>query len=204
MKNGRLGWAGRDLPGAGAIAGDPAMPATKKRRRGHPHKVLHLSTYERLDEYLGAFAQGHFNLVILVGAGGLAKSRSVRAVLNGQACWIEGNATPFGMYAKLYRHKDEFVVIDDVDALYADRSGVRLLKCLCQTEEEKAVAWHSDARSLGRQGIPREFVTKSRVVINNDWRTLDKNVAALQDRRHVLFLEPGLPSIARYVITGRG
>ena len=38
--------------------------------------------------------------------------------------------------------------------------GVRLLKCLCQTEEEKAVAWHSDARSLERQRIPREFTTK--------------------------------------------
>ena len=78
----------------------------------------------------------------------------MRAVLDGKACWIEGNATPFGMYAKLYRHRDEFVVIDDVDALYADRSGVRLLKCLCQTEEEKAVAWHSDARSLERQRHP--------------------------------------------------
>ena len=71
----------------------------------------------------------------------------MRAALGGKGCWIEGNATPFGMYAKLYRHRDEFVVIDDVDALYADRSGVRLLKCLCQTEEEKAVAWHSDART---------------------------------------------------------
>ena len=71
-----------------------------------------------------AFAEGHFHLLILVGAGGLAKSRSVRAVLgDGEACWIEGNATPFGMYAKLYRHNDEFVVIDDVDALYADRIG---------------------------------------------------------------------------------
>ena len=40
--------------------------------------------------------------------------------------------------AKLYRHRDQFVVIDDVDALYADRSGVRLLKCLCQTEIEWA------------------------------------------------------------------
>ena len=69
---------------------------------------------------------------------------------------------------------DQFVAIDDVDALYADRSGVRLLKCLCQTEEEKTVAWHSDAKSLERQGIPREFVTRSRVAIianphvNND------------------------------------
>ena len=59
-----------------------------------------------------------------------------------------------------------------MDALYADRSGVRLLKCLCQTEEEKAVAWHSDAKSLERQGIPREFGTKSKVaIISNDWKT---------------------------------
>ena len=78
----------------------------------------------------------------------------MRAVLDGKACWIEGNATPFGMYAKLYRHRDQFVVIDDVDALYADRSGVRLLKCLCQTEEEKAVAWHSDATEPGAAGDP--------------------------------------------------
>jgi hypothetical protein len=184
------------------------MPASQKRaksapthasaRAGKPHKVLHLTTYDRLEAYLRAFAEGHFNLLILVGAGGLAKSRSVRAVLNGKACWIEGNATPFGMYAKLYRHRDEFVVIDDVDALYADRSGVRLLKCLCQTEEEKAVAWHSDARSLERQGIPREFTTKSRVVIiANDWKTLDKNVAALQDRGHVLLFQPGAAEVHR-------
>ena len=181
----------------------PATPApapkgskgSKHRRRGlakHPHKVLRLTTYERLGEYLRAFAQGHFHLMILVGAGGLAKSRSVSAVLgDGKACWIEGNATPFGMYAKLYRHRDQFVVIDDVDALYADRSGVRLLKCLCQTEEEKAVAWHSDARSLERQCIPREFTTKSRVVIiANDWQTLNKNVAAPQ------YLSRMLPSMA--------
>ena len=207
--------AGRAVPGwtvteenKTAAAGEavtPAAPATspekRRRRKGTsrrrarskskaPHKVLRLTTYERLDEYLRAFAKGHFHLLILVGTGGLAKSRSVRAVLGGTGCWIEGNATAFGMYVKLYRHRDEFVVIDDVDALYADRSGVRLLKCLCQTEEEKAVAWHSDARSLERQRIPREFTTKSRVVIiSNDWRTLNRNVAALQDRGHVVLFQ---------------
>ncbi len=175
------------------------MPATtKRRRRGAPHKVLRLTTYDKLEQYLRAFAEGHFHLLILVGDGGLAKSRSVRAALNGQACWIEGNASPFGMYEKLYRHRDQFVVIDDVDALYADRSGVRLLKCLCQTEEEKAVAWHSDARRLERQAIPREFTTKSRVVIiSNDWRTLNKNVAALQDRGHVILFEPTAAEVHR-------
>jgi hypothetical protein len=75
---------------------------------------------------------------------------------------------------------------------------VRLLKCLCQTEEEKTVTWHSDARSLERQGIPREFTTKSRVVIiANDWKTLDKNVAALQDRGHVLLFQPGAAEVHR-------
>ena len=109
---------------------------------------------------------------------------------DGKACWIEGNATPFGMYAKLYRHRDQFVVIDDVDALYADRSGVRLLKCLCQTEEEKAVAWHSDARSLDVSASARVHHETSVVIISNDWQTLNKNVAALQDRGHVLLFHP--------------
>ena len=73
---------------------------------------------------------------------GLAKSRIVLKRLGGEACWVEGNATPFGMYVKLYRYRDKFVVIDDVDSFYADRNGVRLLKCLCQTEPEKSIAWH--------------------------------------------------------------
>src|SRR5258708_9414765 len=154
-----------------------------KRRRSKRKKALNVTTYDRLEDYLRAFAQGHFHLLVLVGAGGLAKSRSVRALLDGQACWIEGNATPFGMYVRLYRHRDQFVVIDDVNALYADRSGVRLLKCLCQTEEAKAVAWHSDARSLERQGIPREFTTKSRVlIIANERKTLARKAGELQDR----------------------
>ena len=51
-------------------------------------------------------------------------------------------------------------------------------------------------RSLERQGIPREFTTKSRVVIiSNDWKTLNKNVAALQDRGHVVLFQPGAAEV---------
>ena len=35
-----------------------AMPAMKKHRRGHPHKVLHLTTYRRFEEYLDALPRG--------------------------------------------------------------------------------------------------------------------------------------------------
>jgi hypothetical protein len=179
----------------------PKQTAARKRvgrarRRGRPHKAKHVATYAKLQEYLSAFAEGHLNLVILVGEAGIAKTRTVRAVLGDAACWIEGNATPFGMYEKLYRHRDRFVVIDDVDSLYADKAGIRLLKCLCQTEEEKSVAWHTDARSLEKHGVPREFTTRSRVVIIcNDWRTLNSNVSALQDRGHVLVFHPSAAEV---------
>ena len=102
------------------------------------------------------------------------------------------------MYVKLYKHRDQVVVIDDVDTLYADRSAIRLLKCLCQTEDCKGVAWQTDARSLERQGIPREFATTSRtIIICNDWKTLNRNVAALQDRGHVLTFEPTAAEVHR-------
>jgi hypothetical protein len=163
----------------------------ESRSGGQPKGALTITTYEELERYLRAFAAGHLNLVILVGAAGLAKSRTVKGILGERACNIQGNATPFGIYEKLFRHRDQFIVIDDVDSLYADRSGIRLLKCLCQTDPEKVVAWHSDARSLERRGIPREFTTSSRVIIiANDWRTLNNNVAALQDRGHVLLFKP--------------
>jgi hypothetical protein len=174
------------------------VPASPKPRSGRPDGALILATYERLHAYLRAFARGHLNLLILVGSPGVAKSRSVREALGPGACWIEGNATPFGMYEKLYRQRGRFLVIDDVDSLHADKSGVRLLKCLCQTEEEKAVAWHSDARGLEKHGIPREFTTTSRVIIIcNDWKTLNRNVAALQDRGHVLVFQPGAAELHR-------
>jgi len=100
------------------------------------------------------------------------------------------------MYEELYRHRGSFVVIDDVDSLYADKAGIRLLKCPCQTEEEKSVAWHTDARSLEKHGVPREFTTTSRVIIIcNDWKTLNSNVTALQDRGHVLVFQPSAAEV---------
>jgi hypothetical protein len=159
-----------------------------------------VTTYRRLYQYVDAFASGHLNLVILTGAPGLAKSRTVRERLGEGICWIEGNATAFGMYAKLFGCRDQLVVIDDVDSLYANARCVRLLKCLCQTEEEKRLAWHTAAAGLERAGIPREFSTKSRLmIIANDWQTLNRNVAAVQDRGHLISFQPSPAEVHGHV-----
>jgi len=155
-------------------------------------KGAHLvGTYSELDQFVRAFVDGKLNLLIIIGRPGLQKSRVVLTAVGPHACWIDGNATAFGIYCVLYRHLDQCVVIDDVDSLYADRAGVRLLKSLCQTELRKRVAWHSGATALRRERIPRKFITESRVlIISNEWKTLNAHVAAVEDRAHVILFEP--------------
>ena len=163
------------------------MPQSRRRPKG----AIRLSSYRDLDQYVEAFAKGHLNLLILIGAPGLQKSKAIRKAVGRRACWIEGHATPLGIYRRLWEGRNRPVVIDDVDGLYSSRDGLRLLKCLCQTEPLKAVSWHSDTPTLRRERIPRQFTTTSRVaIIANEWKTLDGNVAAVEDRGLVIVFEP--------------
>ena len=159
---------------------------------------IELTNYQELEEFVHAFAAGHINLLILIGAGGLQKSRTASAVLPSDTCWIQGNASPFGIYLKLFRYRDRFVVLDDVDALYKSKDGINLLKCLCQTEPVKTVSWQSATKQLDKEKVPREFETSSRVIIiSNDWRSLNRNVAAVEDRGHVVRFSPSAEEVHR-------
>jgi len=164
---------------------------------GQPQGALVLRTYQELDQFVGAFADGLLNLLLIIGRPGVQKSRAVKAAVGRRACWIDGSATAFGLYCQLYRHRDRPVVIDDVDGLYADRAAVRLLKCLCQTEPRKRLGWYSAAVAgrrappEGWSGIPTSFETTSRVaILANELRALNVNVAAVLDRGHVLVFDP--------------
>ena len=169
-------------------------------RISKPKHAITVRAYGDLARYIRGFADGHLNLLILVGRAGTAKSQTVRRAIGKSACWVEGNATPFGIYQKLYQHLDEPVVIDDVDSLYTDRAAVRLLKCVCQTDPIKHIAWTSAAAGLASAGIPRQFETRSRVIIiANDWKTLDANIEAVQDRGHLLLFEPTNEELHRQV-----
>jgi hypothetical protein len=53
------------------------------------------------------------------------------------------------------------------------------------------VAWESNAAGRDADGVPRQFVTTSRLlIIANEWKTLDANVSAIQDRGHLVEFIP--------------
>jgi hypothetical protein len=156
-----------------------------------PRHAVRVPTYGALEQYVRAFAAGHLNLLLLFGPPGVGKSRCVRQALGQRVCWLSGQATPLGIYLQAYQHRHQPLVLDDIDGLYADRSGIRLLKALCQTERTKTLGWHTTAPVLDRHRVPRQFSTRSRVaLVGNDWKTLNADVAALEDRGHVLVFEP--------------
>jgi hypothetical protein len=163
-----------------------------------PGFVIHVLSYRELEEYARAFAAGHLNLLVLCGDPGLGKSQCLRRAVGNHVCWISGNASAFGIYLQAHEHRNQPLVLDDVDGLYRDRQGIRLLKSLCQTDEIKTIAWNTAVAAVSGAKFPREFTTTSRVaIIVNQWRTLDADVAALQDRGHCLQFAPGTLEVHR-------
>jgi hypothetical protein len=161
-----------------------------KSAKAPPH-ALRLTGYAELEAYVRAFAAGHLHLLMLFGPPGVGKSREVRSALDPQVGWISGQATPLGIYLQAFAYRHQPLVLDDIDGLYADRSGIRLLKALCQTEPVKTLGWHTLTPILELRDVPTQFTTTSRLaLIGNDWKTLNADVAALEDRGHVLFFEP--------------
>jgi len=156
-----------------------------------PPHALRLTGYAELQAYVRAFAAGHLHLLLLFGPPGVGKSRAVRQALDPQVGWISGQATPLGIYLEAFAYRHRPLVLDDIDGLYADRSGIRLLKALCQTEPVKTLGWHTMTPILELRDVPQQFSTTSRLaLIGNDWKTLNADVAALEDRGHILFFEP--------------
>ncbi len=162
-----------------------------------PDNALTVASYEEFSHFVTQFVAGHLDLLLLIGGPGISKSQTVRRALgNRPHLYVETHATAFGLYHALYEHRGLPVVIDDLDHLYADRASVRLLKCLCNTDRIKALKWPSRHRDIVRGEVPTSFTTSSPVcLIANEWRTLNANVLAIEDRAIIIHFAPGVGEV---------
>lgn len=162
-----------------------------------------VTNYHDLDRYVCKFAEGSLDLVLLLGKPGIGKTEAVKQALgtdddrHGGALYVEGHAQPFGLYQGLWRYRNSPVVLDDLDRLYANPDCVRILKPLCNTRRAKRISWLSNAVA-SVPGLPSQFTTTSNVMlIANEWRSLNGNVRALEDRTIVLWFNPTAEEIHR-------
>jgi hypothetical protein len=156
-----------------------------------PDSVVRVHTYNELEHYARAFAAGHLNLLMLCGNPGIGKSQCFRGALGSKVGWINGSASAFGIYLLAFEYRNQPIVLDDIDGLYRDRHGIRLLKALCQTDTVKTLCWQTGAVTRDPQGVPRLFSTTSKVaIIANQWHALNADVSALEDRGHCLHFVP--------------
>ncbi|MBL8826023.1 MAG: hypothetical protein JNM18_03500 [Planctomycetaceae bacterium] len=66
-----------------------------------------------------------------------------------------------------------------------------MLKSLCQTDTTKTVSWNSATNQLEKDDIPRQFDTVSKVaIVANDWQSATADIAALEDRGHLIHFAP--------------
>ena len=183
-------------------------------RRKLPDDVIAVTTYAQLTLYLRKFAEGHFGLLLLLGRPGTGKTHHIKSALDAcpsvvcgpaappcgeKVLYVEGHVQPFGLYQKLWRFRDRTVVLDDLDRLYADPNCVRMLKPLCSTQRVKTISWITHMTRAGSD-IPDRFTTTSNVaLIANEWRTLNANVRALEDRAIILHFVPSNEEVHRQV-----
>ena len=177
-----------------------------------PREVISLTTYAQLDLYLEKFAAGEFGLLLLLGRHSTGKSEGVRRSLGCSSSgetnrepagtdvlYVEGHMQPYGLYRDLWEHRDQPVVLDDLDKLHADGNCVRLLKPLCNTERAKRITWLSNL-TLNDNEVPASFVTTSSVIlIANEWRTVNPSVRAFEDRAIILHFDPPKAEVHRRV-----
>ena len=166
-----------------------------------PSDAITVTTYDELDRYVEKVIDGALDLLLVIGRHGTGKSERVQRVLanrsesSGSMLYVEGHAQPFGIYKQLWLHRDQPVVLDDIDKLYANSDCVRLLKPLCDTRSIKRISWVTNATMNG-SGPPSAFETKSPVIlIANEWKSLNANVRALEDRAIIVHFDPANETI---------
>jgi hypothetical protein len=96
--------------------------------------------------------------------------------------------------------------MDDLDGLFSNPTNTAILKCICDTRRVKRVEYGSmhPAFTRGDNPLPPSFESISQVsIIANEWKTVSKNLQAIQDRGLLIFFRPSALEVHREVARAR-
>jgi hypothetical protein len=153
--------------------------------------------YDELRQFVRSFADGRYDTLIVVGEPRIGKSEIFKQVMQ-EVCglaWglVTGKQTPVCLYATLYKHRYYPVVLDDLDGLLNKPDNLSLLKCVCDNQPVKTVAWASTHVVFQRQDnpLPQRFDSISRVaILCNRLPALHADFRAVAQRGMLVHFQP--------------
>ena len=134
-----------------------------------------LAVQKRMDKIKGP-------ILCLVGPPGVGKSFGVEKVLGKHDLISEIGGTPskyqvvkgamsaIGLYCKLFNYadKDNVLVFDDCDSIFADELSLNILKAALDSKKNRTIHWNTDSFKLRNEGVPDSFEFKgSAIFITN-------------------------------------
>jgi hypothetical protein len=182
-------------------------PAELELARRVPYK----ETLENLRGLVNGLLGGAFNALFVTGRGGTGKTQVVEdsladaGLIEGLGYFkVTGTSSAAGLYALLYRYRDEIIVFDDSDGLFNDVDARNLLKAATDTKPQRKLVWNKkanfiydpdspDAEALAGDPdmAPRYFNFSGRIIFisNLPLSKLDPD-GALRTRAFVIAVEP--------------
>jgi len=171
---------------------------TMSKKTTLPSHALIVTEYGEFRQLVRAFAEGHHEVMTVIGDPGVGKSEIVRRIMqqvHGGIRWgmVKGKHSPLKLYEKLYRFRLLPLVLDDLDALFQNADNTTLLKCIGDTSPVKRAEWGSNHPAFTKREnpLPTSFESISQVcIIANAWETVNKNIAAIHDRGLLVLFRP--------------
>ena len=158
--------------------------------------------FEMLEDMTKATKKGDVRAMIVSGPPGVGKSFGVEKVLGKHDLLadiagdsklkkyevVKGAMSAIGLYCKLFNYadKDNVIVFDDCDSIFADELSLNILKAALDSKKTRRIHWNTDSYKLRNEGVPDSFEFKgSAIFITN----LKFDKAKGKIREHLMALE---------------
>ena len=166
--------------------------------------------FDMLDEMTKAARKGDIRAMIVSGPPGVGKSFGVEKVLSKNDVLVDiggegyrkhevvkGAMSAIGLYCKLFdfANKDNVIVFDDCDSIFADELSLNILKAALDSKKKRTIHWNTDSYKLKAEGVPSSFdFLGSAIFITNvkfdnvRSKKLRDHLEALESRCHYIDL----------------
>jgi hypothetical protein len=156
--------------------------------------------FDMLEDMTRACKKGDVKAMIVSGPPGVGKSFGVEKVLGkhdlistlGETApkyqVVKGAMSAIGLYCKLFNYadKDNVLVFDDCDSIFADELSLNILKAALDSKKNRTIHWNTDSFKLRNEGVPDSFTFKGSAIFITNLK-FDKSKGKV--REHLMALE---------------